>query len=164
VSAARRLPTKLQNAIYTKGRRFSRKTAFNRVYHLLVQLVLDKRGYRRSPLRCPCYIVLLFDKRCNDMSRIRRFSLIEVLTSAYIFLLASCDSGSSDEPKTATKEARTCPEPENPYSPGTGHYAGYECAEEHGGNCNGRSQSFNEGCEEYEEQETQYENYKKDQH
>jgi len=34
------------------------------------------------------------------MSRISRFSLIRVLTSAYVFLLGSCDSGSSDEPKT----------------------------------------------------------------
>jgi len=38
---------------------------------------------------------------------------------------------------------------ENPYSEGTGHYAGYEWAERTGGRCNGNSRSFNEGCEEY---------------
>tara|TARA_Y100000310_G_C20089211_1_gene537450 strand:- start:92 stop:331 length:240 start_codon:yes stop_codon:yes gene_type:complete len=37
----------------------------------------------------------------------------------------------------------------NPYSDGTGHYAGYEWAERTGGSCNGNSRSFNEGCEEY---------------
>ncbi|MBT4937132.1 hypothetical protein HON22_04395 [Candidatus Peregrinibacteria bacterium] len=38
---------------------------------------------------------------------------------------------------------------DNPYSQGTGHYAGYEWAERKGGACNGNSDSFNEGCEEY---------------
>ncbi len=37
----------------------------------------------------------------------------------------------------------------NPYSSGTGHYAGYEWAERTGGACDGKSASFNEGCEEY---------------
>ena len=37
----------------------------------------------------------------------------------------------------------------NPYDAGSGHYAGYEWAERTGRNCNGNSQSFNEGCEEY---------------
>ena len=38
----------------------------------------------------------------------------------------------------------------NPYSSGTGHYAGYEWAEEKGvSSCGGNSQSFIEGCEEY---------------
>lgn len=38
---------------------------------------------------------------------------------------------------------------DNPYSDGSGHDAGYKWAERTGGNCNGNSQSFNEGCEEY---------------
>jgi len=38
---------------------------------------------------------------------------------------------------------------ENPYSSGSGHYAGYEWAQKTGGNCSGNSQSFNEGCAEY---------------
>lgn len=40
-------------------------------------------------------------------------------------------------------------EPENPYSGGSGHSAGYDWAERTGGSCNGNSNSFNEGCEEY---------------
>ena len=40
-------------------------------------------------------------------------------------------------------------EPKNPYSEGTGHSAGFDWAEETGGNCTAPSTSFNEGCEEY---------------
>jgi len=47
-------------------------------------------------------------------------------------------------------------EPENPYSEGSGHYAGYEWAQENGTDCNGNSESFNEGCEEYARQEADY--------
>ncbi len=50
----------------------------------------------------------------------------------------------------------SCVEPANPYEEGTGHYAGWEWAAEHGGNCQTASQSFNEGCEEYERQEAEY--------
>ena len=49
---------------------------------------------------------------------------------------------------TSTYEAEV-QEIENPYSEGTGHYAGYEWAERTGGSCNGNSTSFNEGCEEF---------------
>ena len=39
---------------------------------------------------------------------------------------------------------------ENPYQPGTGHYAGYEWAKDNNpGTCGGSSLSFIEGCEEY---------------
>ncbi len=55
-------------------------------------------------------------------------------------------------------EATSCTEPSNPYTEGTGHYAGYEWAEKNGsGDCNTSSPSFNEGCEEYESQESEYE-------
>lgn len=37
----------------------------------------------------------------------------------------------------------------NPYSEGSGHYAGYEWAERTGNTCSGNSTSFIEGCEEY---------------
>lgn len=41
-------------------------------------------------------------------------------------------------------------EPENPYSYGSGHYAGFEWAESKDvSSCGGNSQSFIEGCEEY---------------
>lgn len=71
-----------------------------------------------------------------------------------VLFLPGCNSSkSADENRTA----RVCTEPENPYTEGTGHYAGYEWAESKGGgSCNGSSQSFNEGCEEYENQESEY--------
>lgn len=66
--------------------------------------------------------------------------------------LAGC--GSSDSKHA---EAKACVEPQNPYSSGTGHYAGFEWAEQHSGaSCNGSSSSFNEGCEEYEQQEAEF--------
>jgi hypothetical protein len=53
--------------------------------------------------------------------------------------------------KTSIFESEDEPisEPENPYSPGSGHSAGYDWAERTGGDCSGNSNSFNEGCEEY---------------
>lgn len=77
------------------------------------------------------------------------------LLTLLMFLAAGCSSSKSDE-KDEKGEAASCVEPENPYTAGSGHYAGYEWAESHGADCNGRSQSFNEGCEEYEEQEAEY--------
>ena len=51
-------------------------------------------------------------------------------------------------------------EPENPYDEGSGHYAGYEWAEENDvDSCGGNSDSFIEGCEEYLAQQEEYENY-----
>ena len=48
-------------------------------------------------------------------------------------------------------------EPNNPYNNGTGHYAGYEWSENNGGGfCNGNSNSFNEGCEEFNSQQEVY--------
>ncbi len=50
-------------------------------------------------------------------------------------------------------------EPENPYSSGTGHSAGYEWAQENNvSSCGGNSNSFIEGCEEYLAQQEEYEN------
>ncbi len=49
-----------------------------------------------------------------------------------------------------------CVEPENPYDYDTGHYAGWEWGEE-GNYCSGNSDSFAEGCEEYEAAEAAYE-------
>ena len=49
-------------------------------------------------------------------------------------------------------------EPENSYSAGSGHYAGFEWAEKNeSGSCGGNSSSFIEGCEEYQEQLAVYE-------
>lgn len=70
-----------------------------------------------------------------------------IFISAVIFILAGCSSKSSEDYHTAEDGQEI--EIGNPYSPGTGHYAGYEWAEETGGSCMGKSESFNEGCEEY---------------
>ena len=48
-------------------------------------------------------------------------------------------------------------EPENPYQPGSGHHAGFEWAEKNNpSSCGGNSNSFIEGCEEYQRQEEAY--------
>ena len=62
-----------------------------------------------------------------------------------VAILSAC-SGSNDYSDNYDKETGHIG---NPYSDGTGHYAGYEWAERTGGSCDGNSQSFNEGCEEY---------------
>lgn len=55
-------------------------------------------------------------------------------------------------------------EPENPYSEDeSGHYAGYQWAEENGvDSCDGNSDSFIEGCEEYVSQRDAYEEQEED--
>jgi hypothetical protein len=75
-----------------------------------------------------------------------------------LLVMVGCTSSSSSE-KTNEGSTRLCTEPQNPYNEGTGHYAGYEWAETNNpGSCGGRSQSFIEGCEEYQQQESEYEN------
>ena len=55
------------------------------------------------------------------------------------------------------------PESENPYDDGSGHSAGYEWAEENDvDSCGGNSNSFIEGCEEYLQQQEDYENGESD--
>lgn len=82
---------------------------------------------------------------------------IALFAMAATLVLCGCGRDSSrrsDEGETAEVN---CTEPENPYSEGTGHYAGYQWAQDHeSGDCNTSSQSFNEGCEEYESQESEY--------
>jgi hypothetical protein len=74
-----------------------------------------------------------------------------------MLLVVGCTSSTKSSNGNEEGAARNCTEPENPYDEGTGHYAGYEWAENHGsGNCSGSSQSFNEGCEEYQTQESEY--------
>ena len=70
----------------------------------------------------------------------------------------SCSSPDPAAPKAGS--ARDCSElePENPYAPGSGHYAGFEWAERNdAGSCGGNSSSFIEGCEEYLRQSEAYE-------
>jgi hypothetical protein len=88
----------------------------------------------------------------------RRFSL--PLTVAGLMLIVGCRSTAPSNSSDSNGEAASapnCTEPENPYEEGSGHYAGYEWAESSGsGTCGGNSQSFIEGCEEYESQEDAY--------
>jgi opacity protein-like surface antigen len=58
---------------------------------------------------------------------------------------------------TGYKKSKDCSdlEPENPYSLGSGHYAGFNWGEQ-GNSCGGNSNSFIEGCYEYEAQDEAY--------
>jgi hypothetical protein len=88
--------------------------------------------------------------------RVRNLLLFEYLLVSIFFtaVIVACSSPKSSDEDEAS--AVSCTEPENPYTDGTGHYVGYEWAESHGGSCDGRSSPFNEGCEEYEQQESEY--------
>lgn len=76
-----------------------------------------------------------------------------------ILTIGCRSSAPSDSPDSSGRASSTteCTEPENPYDEGTGHYAGYEWAQNDGsGSCVGHSLSFDEGCEEYESQQAKY--------
>ena len=83
------------------------------------------------------------------------------LTLASLMVMGGCrSSATSDSYDSGGKagSAASCVEPENPYDEGSGHYAGFEWAEENDpGSCDGNSQSFTEGCEEYQSQQSRYE-------
>jgi hypothetical protein len=86
-----------------------------------------------------------------------RCSIFAVTLTAALFI-AGCTPSKTSDGNEERGGSRDCDEPENPYTQGSGHYVGYEWAEKNGaGDCAGSSQSFNEGCEEYETQETEYE-------
>jgi hypothetical protein len=78
--------------------------------------------------------------------------------------IVGCKSSAPANPSDSNGEAAsatTCTEPENPYDEGSGHYAGYEWAQQNStATCGGNSQSFIEGCEEYESQEAKYQDCK----
>ena len=69
------------------------------------------------------------------------------LSLLFVFILTSCKSNTTTINYTDTPYKSA--DPVNPYDSGSGHYAGFEWAGETGGNCDGNSDSFNEGCEEY---------------
>ncbi len=87
--------------------------------------------------------------------------LLLPLTVAGVLLTVGCKSTAPSDSSGSIGDAASAPncvEPENPYDEGSGHYAGYEWAQSSGsGTCGGNSQSFIEGCEEYENQEAEYE-------
>lgn len=61
------------------------------------------------------------------------------------------NSSSRNDNKEKDKHLEDCIEPENPYFPGSGHYAGFEWAEQNDpSSCGANSQSFTEGCEQYQ--------------
>lgn len=102
----------------------------------------------------------------------RSYKSLAVVFLVSIFLGAGCASSPSGAstytPPTSNhyfysddeyeEEPETVPEPENPYSPGSGHYAGFEWGERTGRTCGGNSASFIEGCEEYQRQQEEYDN------
>jgi hypothetical protein len=76
-----------------------------------------------------------------------------------LMFLAACDYGStesSSKRSTPVSSKKECVEPQNPYDDGGGHDAGFKWASENGGDCNGNSDSFDEGCEEYHRQLNEY--------
>lgn len=91
----------------------------------------------------------------RHIKSMRRFIL--PLTVAVLLLTVGCRSSAPSNSSDSNGGAANCTEPENPYDEGSGHYAGYEWAQNSGsGTCGGNSQSFIEGCEEYESQEAKY--------
>ena len=69
---------------------------------------------------------------------------------------AACTSPNSSGYTTEDSPVH-CAEVENPYDEGSGHYAGFEWAQDNDvTTCGGSSESFIEGCEEYQRQESEY--------
>jgi hypothetical protein len=88
-------------------------------------------------------------------------SFVLALTVAGVISFGGCASSKpSESPSEDGGTATECTEPENPYPEGSGHHAGYEWAENNSGTCGGSSESFKEGCEEHEHQESEYEECK----
>ncbi len=65
-------------------------------------------------------------------------------------------SGTNYEYTDKANKKLDCIEPHNPYNDGGGHDAGFNWAAENGGACEGNSDSFNEGCEEFHRQLDEY--------
>jgi len=87
----------------------------------------------------------------------KAYNLLFVLI-LLITLIPGCnkDSTSSNSEEMTSKNVAECIGPNNPYNNGGGHDAGFNWAMENGSGCNGNSDSFNEGCEEYHRQMSQY--------
>lgn len=95
----------------------------------------------------------------------KKFLLIPL---ALIFLGAGCTSGEEQKSvftpyksEISGETTRDCSAlyPENPYNAGSGHYAGFAWAERvEPSTCTGNSNSFIEGCEDFQAQQEDYEN------
>ena len=87
-----------------------------------------------------------------------KFNLIWPIT---VMIVITCFFGCSNESPatgqtTFSKNNQQCVVPYNPYNDSGGHDAGFNWAMENKGGCTGNSDSFNEGCEEYHRQITEY--------
>jgi hypothetical protein len=81
---------------------------------------------------------------------------IIVLAILALWVTCACTSSGSSPSSSSDAESQ-CTEPENPYQEDTGHHAGFEWAENSNpATCGGSSDSFIEGCEEYQRQESEY--------
>jgi hypothetical protein len=79
-----------------------------------------------------------------------------VAVAVALAVASACRASSDSTPENSGQTIAHCEEPDNPYSDGSGHYAGYVWGQEHDGEACGGSGSFNEGCEEHESQEAGY--------
>ncbi len=82
-----------------------------------------------------------------------------VIVGLIIWGVFSTFSGNKDSSLDSNTNIKDCSTllSGNPYYEGSGHYAGFEWAENNSGSyCNGNSDSFNEGCEEHTRQEENY--------
>lgn len=91
---------------------------------------------------------------------------ILLIPLALIFLGAGCTSGAEKKSvvtpyksEISGETTRDCSSlaPNNPYDEGSGHYAGFEWGTE-GNDCDGNSNSFIEGCEDFQSQQEDYNN------
>jgi hypothetical protein len=95
------------------------------------------------------HIIIGKPKRTGCMKK------IHIICFSFL-LLVGCNNNSNSS-DLGSKNAHECVEPQNPYGDtDSGHYAGFEWAMQNGGSCDGNSESFNEGCEEYQTQLDEY--------
>lgn len=88
-----------------------------------------------------------------------RFIIVIILIIGAIWFFSGDENNpnSYSDTKGSFLQKKDCSalEPDNPYSSGSGHYAGFEWGE-NGNSCGGNSTSFIDGCEEYLRQEDIY--------
>ena len=107
---------------------------------------------------------IVYEKKVQaiERSEVQMKSFFLTLTLAGLMVMGGCKSSTPSDAYTSGGRAdsgASCSEPENPYDEGSGRYSGFEWAENNNpGFCDGNSQSFIEGCEEYQRQETKYAN------
>jgi hypothetical protein len=82
--------------------------------------------------------------------------IFAILLSALIALPTPLIADAIQSDYTDKTTAKDCNPPHNPYNNGGGHDAGFNWAIENSGGCNGNSNSFNEGCEDYYRQLNEY--------